>query len=153
MLSKIPPGYKIVHESSGSAGTIIELIPEGESLAQWTEMLTVQVLRNERGWTLSGFQVAMRELWADMCPCGSTTIIERGRERLQPVLIWSHACPLNKGTGKAENTWFKASIRGGYVVTVQKAFRFSPSEEAVAFWVSFLKEVRVTHNSRANTQH
>ncbi|MGO4175751.1 hypothetical protein [Bosea sp. TAF32] len=148
MLSKIPPGYKIVYESSGNAGSIIELIPEGEALAQWTEMLTVQVLRNDKGWTLSGFHRAMQELWADMCPCGSTTIIERGRERLRPVLIWSHACPLNKGTGKAENAWFKASIRGNYVVVVQKAFKFSPSDEAISFWISFLKEIRVNHQRR-----
>jgi hypothetical protein len=145
MLSRIPPGYKIVYENRSSAGSIVELIPDGENLAEWSEMFTAQVLRNEKGWTLSGFQTAMRALWADMCPYGSTTIIERGRERLQPMLLWSHACPLNKGTGKAENTWFKASIRGNYVIVVQKAFKFSPSAEAISFWIGFLKEIRVDH--------
>lgn len=85
-----------------------------------------------------------------MCPCGATEVVERGREQLQPTLYWSHACPLNKHTGQPEYTWFKVLIRGGNVIVVQKAFKFEPSAEAIQFWLTFLRELRVRlkHDNR-----
>jgi hypothetical protein len=145
MISKIPKGYKVAYQNKSRVGSILEMIPEGESLSQWTEMLTVQVMRNTKGYTLADFYAGMKELWADLCPCGATNIVERGREQLKPTLFWAHTCPLNKNTGQPENTWFKVVIRGGYVVVVQKAFRFEPSAEAVAYWLDFLRELRVSH--------
>lgn len=62
MLSMIPPGYKVAYQAKTNVGTILEMIPEGESLEQWTEMLTVQVMRNIKGYTLAGFYAGMREL-------------------------------------------------------------------------------------------
>lgn len=141
----MPLGYKVAYQTKTNTGTMLEMIPEGESLDGWTEMLTVQVMRNIRGYTLSGFYAGMKEAWADMFPNGATEIVERGREQLQPTLYWSHACPLNKNTGQPEYTWFKVLIRGGNVVVVQKAFKFEPSAGAVEFWLAFLRELRVRH--------
>lgn len=107
-------------------------------------MLTVQILRNPNGWTLSEFQAGMTERWAEMCPCGSTEIIVRGREQCQSILVWSHICPLNKSTGQPEQTWLKALIRGGNVIVVQKAFRFAPSVDVIEAWITFRREVRVS---------
>jgi hypothetical protein len=121
------------------------MIPEGESVDGWTEMLTVQVMRNTKGYTLSGFYAGMKEAWTDMFPSGATEIVERGREQLQPTLYWSHACPLNENKGQPEYTWFKVLIRGGNVVVVQKAFKFEPSADAVEFWLAFLRKLRVRH--------
>ncbi|MGO4837721.1 hypothetical protein AB4144_36305, partial [Rhizobiaceae sp. 2RAB30] len=105
----------------------------------------VQVMRNINGYTLAGFYAGMKEAWADMCPCGTTEIVERGREERQPTLFWAHACPLNRNTGQPENTWFKGLVRGGRVVIVQKAFKFEPSAKAFAFWLDYLRELRVNH--------
>src|SRR6185369_14830367 len=149
MLSKIPQGYKVAFHTKNEIGAIREMIPEGESLDRWTEMLTVQILRNIKGYTLAGFYAGMKWVWADMCPCGSTVIVERGREERQPTLFWAHRCPMNKNTGQPENTWFKVLIRGGNVIVVQKAFKFEPSTEAVAFWLDFLRELRVIHTTKS----
>lgn len=140
-----PQGYKVAYQAKTNIGTILEMIPDGECLDRWTEMLTVQVIRNVNGYTLAGFHAGMKKAWANMCPCGATEIVERGREQLQPTLYWSHACSLNKNTGQPEYVWFKASIRGGNVTVVQKAFKFKPSAEAVEFWLAFLRELRVRH--------
>lgn len=43
--------------------------------------------------------------------------------------------PLNKHTGEPENTWLRALVSSGNVVVVQKAFKFEPSAESVAFWL------------------
>jgi hypothetical protein len=144
MLSEIPRGYKIAYQCATDMGSILELIPERETLSEWTEMLTVQIFPNPNGWTLAGFRAHLSELWADMYPGGTSEIIERGNEQLRPTLIWSLTCPLNVYTGKPENAWFKAVTHESNVIVVQKAFKFEPSAEAVAFWISFLRDVRVT---------
>jgi hypothetical protein len=53
MLSMIPLGYKVAYQTKTNIGTMLEMIPEGESLDQWTEMLMVQVMRNIKGYTRS----------------------------------------------------------------------------------------------------
>lgn len=123
---------------------MLELVPENETLREWTEMVTVQILRNSGGWTLEGFRAGVAELWAQAYPGGASEVVERGNEQSRPTLIWSQTCPLNRHTGKPENTWFKVLIYGDNLIVVQKAFKFEPSAEAVAFWISFLREVRVT---------
>lgn len=143
MLSKTPPGYKVAFQKIGSEGIFIEMIPEAESLDNWTEMLTVQIFPNTNGYTLAGFYAGMRELWSDMCPCGSTEIVERGKEQLRPTLFWAHSCPENENTGQPENTWFKALIHGGTFVVVQKAFKFEPTPETLAFWLDYLRKLRI----------
>lgn len=72
MLSTTPQGYRVAYQTNTAAGTMLEMIPDGESLDQWTEMLTVQVMRNANGYTLAGFYAGMKEAWSDMCPCGVT---------------------------------------------------------------------------------
>lgn len=145
MLSIEPRGYKVALHSKTNIGVILEMIPEGESLDRWTEMLTVQVMRNINRYTSASFYADMKTALSGMCPCGSTTIVELGREQRQPTLLWAHRCPLNEHTGQPENTWFKVLIRGGNIVVAQKAFKFEPSAEAVAFWLDFLRKLRVNH--------
>jgi hypothetical protein len=151
MLSAMPKGFKIAHHVRSDVGMVLEMIPESESLDRWTEMLTIQVIRNLKGYTPTGFYSGMKKAWAEMCPCGSTEIVERGREQLQPTLFWRHGCPLNKDTGEPEYTWFKVLIRGGNVVITQKAFKYEPSAEAVEHWLGFLRALRVNH--RLENQH
>lgn len=60
-----------------------------------------------------------------------------------PVLVT--ICPLNTETGQPENTWFKLSIGSGILIVVQKAFKFEPSADEIAFWLDYLRELRIDH--------
>lgn len=139
----MPSGYKIVFREATRMGSILELIPEAETLLQWSEMLTVQVLHNRAGWTLSGYRAAIGKRWAETCPSSSSDLVEQGTEQSRPMLIWSQRCPLNKQTGKPEMTWFKVVRRDDQLIVAQKAFRFQPSVEQVAFWIANLKALRI----------
>jgi hypothetical protein len=146
MLSKVPKGYKAVHQHTSEFGSIQEFVPEGENLSQWTEMLTVQILPHRREWTLSEFRATLEELWRSMNPGSSSELIEQGFEGLNPMLFWSLTCPLNRKTAKPEMTWIKIVMQNGYSTVVQKAFKFRPPADAIAFWVSYLRDVRVNEN-------
>ncbi|MDH7785481.1 hypothetical protein QBD01_001499 [Ochrobactrum sp. 19YEA23] len=150
MISIIPPNYKIAFRNRNRIGMVIEMIPEDETLDAWTEMLTVHIMHNVNEHTLDSFYKGMKQAWKEMCAGGGASrIVERGVENQQPTLIWSQACPLNPQTGRPENTWFKLSIRSGVIVVVQKAFRFEPSADDIAFWLEFLGKFQVT--SRGDT--
>ncbi|MGX5721666.1 hypothetical protein [Shinella zoogloeoides] len=149
MLSRTPYGYKVAFRIKNDVDVMIEMLPEEETLDTWTEMLTVQVMRNVNGYTLDSFYAGMKEGWMEMCSRGSVQIIERGHEGLQPTLIWSQICVLNRETGQPENTWFKLSIPNGVLVLVQKAFRFTPTDDDIAIWLDFLRDVRVDHRLQA----
>jgi hypothetical protein len=143
VLSKMPDGYKVGFEETSDMGSILELVPEGETITQWTEMLTVQILRNENGLTLSEYRESIEKLWASICPGSSSETVEQGFEQLHPTLTWSQICPSNRKTGKPEMTWFKVVIRNGTFVVVQKAYKFKPSVEEIAHWNAFLREVEI----------
>jgi hypothetical protein len=143
VLSKMPNGYKVGFEEASDMGSILELVPEGETVTQWTEMLTVQILRNKHGLTLSEYRKGVEKLWALICPGSSSETVEQGFEQLHPTLTWSQTCPLNRKTGKPEMTWFKVMIRNGNFVVVQKAYRFKPSIEEIAHWNDFLREIEI----------
>ncbi|AIV49271.1 hypothetical protein X899_2993 [Burkholderia pseudomallei TSV 25] len=155
MLSMKPPGYKVAYQAKNDMAFALEMIPEGESLDQWTEMFSVQIIRNIGGESLASFQKFMTAKWEEMCPCVSTEILERGREQGHPTLFWVHKCAHAKYpgylTGKPENTWFKALLSNGNVVVAQKAFKFEPSAEAVVLWLDFLRNLRV--NPRLESLH
>jgi hypothetical protein len=143
VLLKIPNGYKVGFEDTSDMGSILELVPEGETIAQWSEMLTVQILRNKKGLTLSEYREGIEKLWALICPGSSSETVEQGFEKLHPTLIWSQACPFNRKTGKPEMTWFKVLIRNGNFVVVQKAYKFKPSIQEIAHWNAFLRETEI----------
>lgn len=155
MLSIKPPGYKVAYQAKNDTASALEMIPEKESLDQWTEMFSVHVIRNIGGESLTSFHSLMAAKWLDMCPCGSTEILERGHEQGHPTLLWVHKCAhgtyQGRPTGKPENTWFKALLSNGNVVVAQKAFKFEPAAEAVAFWLDFLRNLRV--NPRLESLH
>lgn len=141
----MPQGYKVAYHAKTNKGAILEMIPKDEILPEWSEMLTVQVFRNTNEYTLASFYAGMSEAWAEMCPCGSTEIIERGCEQHQSTLLWRQDCPLNKNTGMPEYTWFKLLIIDGKLVIIQKAFKFAPADKEITFWLDFLREIRVDH--------
>lgn len=143
MLSKMPDGYTIAYAATTNRGRILELVPEGETVAAWTEMITVQVLRNENGLTLSAFRSCMQDFWGNVFPGSSSELVEDRWEDKYRVTIWSSAAPINRRTGKPEMTWFKASVRNRKILIVQKAFKFQPSPDQIAYWIGFLREVRV----------
>lgn len=145
MLSKTPLGYKVAFHIKNDVGSMLEMIPERETLETWSEMLTVHVMRNVNGYTLDSFYAGMKGGWAQMCPCGATHILEHAHEEHGPTLLWSQTCPHNRETGQPENTWFKLAIPNGVLVLVQKAFKFEPSADDIAFWLDFLRTVRVDH--------
>jgi hypothetical protein len=142
LLVRTPDGYKIDYKARNDKQLINEMVPQGESVKAWTEMVTVQVFFGLDS-TLQQMQERIASGWVAACPHGIHVPIVEATENGYPISLWQLSCPNNAQTGKPEWTWFKALRGRDSLYIVQKAFRFEPSKEQITTWIRYLKRVSV----------
>ncbi|HTQ81637.1 MAG TPA: hypothetical protein VMI47_00065 [Pseudolabrys sp.] len=142
LLVAVPPGYKVGHQAHNARQLITEMVPAGETVEIWTEMVTVQIFFGLHEGPAS-FRLRMEKLWASSCSGAKSAPVGGGLVNGYTTMTWRMSCPLNKQTGKPEITWFKAIVGNDSFYVVQKAFKAEPSPEKVAEWVKYLDGVSV----------
>jgi len=138
----MPPGYKVGFTKHAERGVITEMVPDGQTVETWTEMVTVQIFFGMHD-SVSGFRLRMEKLWAQSCAGARSAPVSGGIENGYVVTIWRQSCPLNRQTGQPETTLFKAIAGRDSFYVVQKAFKFEPSPDAAAEWARYLDTVSV----------
>jgi len=138
----MPAGYKVGYTNHTPKGVITEMVTAGETVENWTEMVTVQIFFGMKD-SVSGFRLRLEKLWAASCAGAKSAPVSAGIENGYVTTIWRQSCPLNKQTGKPEMTWFKAISGNDSFYVVQKAFKFEPAPEKAAEWVAYLNKVSV----------
>jgi hypothetical protein len=142
LLVAVPKGYKPDYNAKNARGIITEMVPQHESVKNWTEMVTVQIFfRIKPG--PENFRDRIAQDWAKACPGASAHKIAQGQENGYPFAVWMLTCPRNVQTGKPEWTWFKAIQGNDSLYVVQKAFRFEPERMQIIEWTRYLKSVSV----------
>lgn len=150
LIQNLPAGYKVGFQTKKGNMEITEMIPDPESLQQWTEMLTTQVFHGLRNATPESFQISMQQGIQVSCPGGMSAPVAKGEENGYPFAVGMIACPMNRSTGKPEFVWFKAIKGNDSFYVVQKAFRFEPSSEEVTRWTRYLASVTVCDTRLVN---
>jgi hypothetical protein len=143
LLVSLPKGFKVGFQNRSARAMISEMVPEGQTVENWTEMVTVLIFFNLRDVSPAQYRARIEKLWAESCPGSTFATVKEGIENLYPTQTWTQKCPVNKQTGKPELTWFKGAQGNDSFYLVQKAYKFEPSAEQVAAWASFLDEVKV----------
>lgn len=150
LLTTAPTGYHVGFRNKTDDGLITEWVPAGETVENWTEMVTVQVFYHLRV-SPEAFMSNLETRWLKSCPgAGPAQPIANAVENGYPTLVWLLNCPQNPASGKMEITWFKAVQGNDSFYLVQKAFRFAPSKEQIGRWVGYLKAVRVCNSRLAD---
>lgn len=142
LLVALPPGYKIGFRTERNAMLMREMVPDNETVDNWTEMVTVQIFHGMKA-TPEAFKDTLQRQWNAACPGATGAEITSAVENGYAVLLWLLDCPRNPGTGKPEFTWFKAIAGNDSFYLVQKAFKFEPTKEQVNHWMRYLKTVAV----------
>ena len=139
LITTAPAGYHIGFQNKGDDGLITEWVPAGETVENWTEMVTVQVFYHLKT-SPEAFMSNLETRWLRSCPgADQAQPIANARENGYPTLVWLLSCPQNPASGKIEITWFKAVQGNDSFYVVQKAFRFAPSKQQITRWVGYLK--------------
>jgi hypothetical protein len=143
LLQYLPSGYKVDFQTKQGSMVITEMVPQSETVKNWTEMVTTQIFLGLKNTTPVQFEAHMAKSWLAACKDGGVAPITKGEENGYPFSLWLQTCPLNQSTGKPEKTWFKAIKGNDSFYVVQKAFRFDPSNEQVVHWMKYFRSVIV----------
>lgn len=143
LLQGMPAGYKIGFQERQGPIILTEMVPESESVEEWTEMVSSQLFIGLKSVSPETFRAESRKKWLEACKDGNFAEIASGEENGYPMALWMLSCPHSKAPGRPEITWFKA-IRGqDAFYVVQKSFRFEPSNEQVQQSMRYLRQISV----------
>jgi hypothetical protein len=143
LLVTVPKGYKIGYEKKAGNQVMTEMVPQAETVKDWTEMVTVQIFLNMRGVTPDEYRARIEKLWAGACAGSTFANVKEGAEGGYPTLTWFQKCPMNNATGKPELTWMKAIQGRDSFYLVQKAYKFEPSAAQKSEWGAYLDSVSI----------
>lgn len=143
LLAGLPDGFKVGYQAEQNNQTITEMVPEGESVEDWSTMVTVQIYLGETNITPAQAQENLTTSWFGACENSDTHPVADGAENGYSFILWQLYCPLNTSTQKPELTYLKAIQGNDSFYLVQVAFRYEPSEEDVTQWIQYLKKVQV----------
>lgn len=142
LLVELPPGYKIDFQQRKNNMLMTEMVPQGQSVNDWTEMVTVQIFFGHKA-TPDQLKTNIAQGWLAACRGGSYQQLSAAPQNGYETLVWRLSCPFNPSTRRPEMTWFKAVKGNDSLYVVQKAFKFVPSDEQVATWMRFFDTVKV----------
>lgn len=122
--------------------TMVEKVPVGESVHNWSEMVTTQIFhRSPMGF--ADYFGDMQRAWSAACPDSRAELIRDGEENGYPFAVWMFQCHLNPATGKPEHTWIKGIRGNDAFYAVQWAFRREATEADITRAVGHLRKVFV----------
>ncbi|MFZ2300797.1 MAG: hypothetical protein WAW10_02885 [Gallionella sp.] len=147
LLQNVPPGYKIASQVRQGNAAITQMVPDGESLKDWSETLAINVFLGEKNATVEQFQDFHLKRWLNGCPeraaVGGIKPVAKGTDNGYPYAIWAVSCKRSPVAGPSEFAWMKAIKGNDSFYVIQKSFRSEPSPEQVAHWVQYLAKLSV----------
>lgn len=152
LLQSLPQGYKIDYQTQQGNVLLTEMVPQAETVNNWSEMVTTQIYLDAKNIFHEAFQAEMEKGWLAACKEGEIAPIKKGNENGYAFSMWVQTCPNNPATGKPENTLFKAIKGNDSYYVVQKAFKFDPSNEQITRWMLYLRTIGVCDTRLANHQ-
>ena len=151
LLQNMPKGYKVDFQTKQGNMVMTEMVPQSESVKNWAEMVTTQIFLGLKNATPESFQAYMQKTWGASCTASTATPVTSGKENGYPFSIWIQTCPENQSTGKPENTWFKAIKGNDSFYVIQKAFKFTPSNDQITQWMQYFHSAMVCDTRLADS--
>jgi hypothetical protein len=143
-----PKNWKVVHESKESNPTIIELIPEKETLKNWTRKITVQTYPNPEKYQPEAFIDGMAESARKTCEKVTLVPVKNDRQKgfqfSQKVLVRAKPHDAN-----ADEVIQIKAIKGDksfYVVQVADRLEKMSREEMLQ-WAIYLRDITIVQKT------
>ena len=143
LLTTVPSGFKVDYSEKQNNFVITEMVPEGESVNEWSTMITVEIFLGEKNTTPQQYEKTLTERWFGACENSETYPVADGIENGYNFVLWQLYCPLNSATQKMEYTYLKAIQGNDSFYLVQVAFRHEPSNDEVTQWMNYFKDIQV----------
>ncbi len=143
LLVGMPQGFKLGFKDSKNGMNMQEFVPVGETVQDWTEMVTVQVFLSRKDLQPAPFLGAMQQQWAGSCKGSSATPVVTGKVNGYDAASVLLRCPLLTSTGKPETTMLTAIKGNDSFYVVQRAVRSVPTPERLETMKKYIESVSV----------
>lgn len=140
---KVPEGYKIGWQGRKNNVLLTEMIPDGETVKKWTEMVRAQVYLGRTDVVPEQFRMVMVDSWKKSCPAVHAKLMNNGKENGYDYSYFLLSCPLNEKTQKPETTAIKVIKGNENFYIVQKVWWAVPSDESTGKWAAYMEKVKV----------
>lgn len=147
LLVALPPGFKVGAQGSRNDMNMQEWIPQGETVENWSEMVTVQVFKR-RDLEPGPYLKDMQAMWSRACPNSSATSITVGKVNGYAMATVMLQCPLLASTGKPETTVFKAIKGNDSFYLVQRATRSAATPDQLQRAKQYIDGITVCDTRR-----
>jgi len=139
----LPHGFKVGFETTRGVMTMTEAVPDGETVKDWSEMVTTQVFLGRKGLDPVQFLSGIGHQWLAACPGSVAPAIHTGHANGYVVSMFFLECPINPTTGKPEATLFRAIEGADSFYAIQYAFRSIPTQDQIKAAAHYLGTVNV----------
>jgi hypothetical protein len=143
LLAPLPAGFKVGYQASNNGLVMQEFIPAGETVEDWSEMVTAQIFLGRRD--LDGVRALglISQGWINACPASKPNRI--GNASVNGYAAWNLflQCPLLASTGKPETTFFRAVKGNDSFYIVQRAARAMPGQAQLVKMTQYLDTTTV----------
>ena len=143
LIAVVPPGFEMGHQGQEGSFIINEMVRTGETVENWTTLITVEIFLGEKTVTPQQYQQMLTERWFGACENSESYPVAEGEENGYPFVLWQLYCPLNGSLQTVEYTYLKAIQGNDRFYLVQVAFRHEPSNDEITQWMQYLKQVQV----------
>jgi hypothetical protein len=143
LLVGVPEGFKLAFKDRTGKRLMSKMIPEDETLDDWSEMLTTQIFFGGLPASPEEFYAQMRGGWLQACPGGNGKLVRSGMENGYKFAFGFLTCPLNPKTEKPEAAWIKFIQGRDSFYVVQRATTEDVTDETIVEFSQFLSEVKV----------
>ena len=125
-LAALPPGWGKRAEAADALGHHGDWLPEGQSLADWTDRMTLQVVPQLAGEPPRDFLDRMANLRAQTCEAMFATEVESAPVNGFPAGFRIIACTRDKRTGTGEVRLLRVVTGESALYVIQRTFRVAP---------------------------
>jgi len=143
LILPIPNNFKVASRISRNGVNIQEVLPQSQSLDNWSERITSQVFLNNPNVDPAKFLSTMESKWAAACPGSAPGQMFAGHVNNFPIAVTFLRCPKNPSTGKPENVLVRVISGGSNIYTVRFAFRYDPVTADISRAAKYLASTQV----------
>lgn len=149
LLVTMPSGFKVGFQDSKNGMNMQEWVPAGETVQNWSEMVTVQVFLKRTDLDPAKMLQSIQKQWQEACKGSTATPITVDKVNGYPASTTLLRCPLLAATGKPETTMFRAIKGNDSFYMVQRAVRATATPEQLDRMKQYLDKVSLCDSRSA----
>jgi len=140
--------WRVANDKQHQEFRITEILPVGQTLDAWQDMLTITIHRQGAKMGIDSFAQGIQVLMAGACENLTHTSLKHIHDEGETLAYSSQFCTLNRDSKQGEMVFIKFLYNGKDMITVQRAKKTPPnqfifSETEVLQVENYLKNVKI----------